>query len=102
MQRLDTSQHLEVRFTFEGTQLTARQGDSVAAALLAADQKVFRTTAVSGAARGPFCMIGVCFDCLVNIDGVANVQACMTEVRDGMRINRQSGAKDIMIPEDQI
>ncbi len=38
--------------------------------------------------------MGVCFDCLVEIDGVANCQACMTEVRDGMRVKRQSGAND--------
>jgi predicted molibdopterin-dependent oxidoreductase YjgC len=42
-------------------------------------------------------MMGVCFECLVEIDGVANRQACMTEVRDGMRIKRQSGANDIGI-----
>ena len=55
----------------------------------------FRTTAVDGRARGPFCMMGVCFDCLVEIDGLANCQACMTEVQAGMRIKRQQGANDI-------
>jgi predicted molibdopterin-dependent oxidoreductase YjgC len=40
-------------------------------------------------------MMGVCFDCLVEIDGVANRQACMIEVRDGMRVKRQLGASDI-------
>lgn len=97
MRRLDQTDAPEVSFTFEGKPITARQGDSVAAALLAADQRVFRQTAVSGAPRGPYCMIGVCFDCLVQIDGVANVQACMTEVTEGMQINRQIGAKDIMV-----
>lgn len=96
MHRLDQTDVPMVAFTFEGTPLTACQGDSVAAALLAADQRVFRQTAVSDSARGPYCMMGVCFDCLVEIDGVANVQACMTQVHEGMRICRQVGAKDIL------
>jgi predicted molibdopterin-dependent oxidoreductase YjgC len=45
-------------------------------------------------------MMGVCFDCLVEIDGVANRQACMIEVRDGMRVKRQLGASDIDIGAD--
>ena len=53
----------------EGEEILAEQGDSVAAALLATGISVFRHTAVSGAARAPFCMIGNCFECLVEIDG---------------------------------
>jgi predicted molibdopterin-dependent oxidoreductase YjgC len=84
-----------VRIEFEGQPLSARGGDTVAAALLADGHWQFRTTPVSGAARGPFCMMGVCFDCLVEIDGVANRQACMVEVREGMRVRRQRGAVDL-------
>ncbi len=84
-----------VTIEFDGEALTARRGDSVAAALLASDHWTFRTTPVSGAPRGAFCMMGVCFDCLVEIDGIANRQACMIEVRDGMRVRRQQGAGDI-------
>jgi hypothetical protein len=80
---------------FEGQPLLALAGDTVAAALLAGSHWRFRSTPVSGAARGPFCMMGICFDCLVEIDGVANRQACMVEVRDGMQIKRQQGAIDI-------
>ncbi len=80
-------------FTFEGRPLEARAGDSVAAALLAAGIPDLRLTPVSGAPRGPWCMMGVCFDCLVEIDGVANRQACMTQVAAGMRIRRQNGAR---------
>lgn len=75
--------------------VTAREGDSVAAALLAAGFAAFRTTPVTGAPRGPYCMIGVCFDCLVAIDGEPNRQACMTLVRDGMRVERQHGARRV-------
>jgi predicted molibdopterin-dependent oxidoreductase YjgC len=75
-----------VEITIDGEPMTARAGDLVAAALLSADIVVFRSTPVSGAQRGPFCMMGVCFDCLVEIDGQPNCQACMTRVAPGMRI----------------
>ena len=83
---------------FEGQRLLAREGDSIAAALLAEGHWRFRTTAVAGTPRGPFCMMGVCFDCLVEVDGVANRQACMIQVREGMRVRRQRGA--VEIPDD--
>jgi len=98
MRRIDQDNQPQVTIEFEGKLLAARRGDSVASALLEADQWTFRTTPVNGEARGPFCMMGVCFDCLVEIDGVANCQACMMEVRDGMSIKRQQGAGDIRLP----
>lgn len=70
----------------DGTKVTARAGDSVAAALLAAGLRAFRSTAVSGAPRGPFCMMGACFDCVLTIDGERNVQACLVRVADGMKV----------------
>ena len=82
-----------VPVTIDGRAFGARDGDSVAAALLAAGVQACRTTPVSGAARGPFCMMGVCFDCLVTIDGEPNRQGCLVPVRAGMRIERQSGAR---------
>ncbi len=71
----------------------ARAGDNVAVALLAAGITTTRSTPVSGAPRGPYCMMGACFDCLAQIDGRPNMQACMTSVRDGMRIRLQIGAR---------
>jgi predicted molibdopterin-dependent oxidoreductase YjgC len=85
---------LGVTITFEGNAVRARDGDSVAAALLAAGHLVFRETAVSGAPRGPFCMMGACFDCLVEIDSEPARQACMVRVAEGMRVRRQRGAAD--------
>lgn len=82
---------------FEGRAVPARDGDSVAAALLAAGIRVTRATPVSGAPRGPFCMMGACFECLAVVDGRASVQTCMTEVRDGMRIERQDGARGLSL-----
>ncbi|GBE42975.1 MAG TPA: (2Fe-2S)-binding protein [Rhizobiales bacterium] len=95
MRRIGRDDAPQVTIEFEGEPLTARRGDSVAAALLAGNHRSFRTTPVSGAARGPFCMMGSCFDCLVEIDGAPNRQACMIEVREGMRVRRQRGAGDI-------
>lgn len=73
-------------------------GASAAAAVLAAGLRSIRNTPVSGAARGPYCMIGVCYDCLAEIDGVPNRQSCMIEAREGMRIRRQSRAPLSMAP----
>jgi predicted molibdopterin-dependent oxidoreductase YjgC len=85
----------EVRFTIDGRPASARRGDSVALALLAAGVAACRTTPVSGAPRGPYCMMGVCFDCLVTIDGVGNLQGCLVPVEDGMRVETQRGARAV-------
>ena len=90
--RIDDVAGEALRFTFEGRTIDARPGDSVAAALFADGVRSVRETPVSGAPRGPFCMMGVCYDCLVEIDGTPNRQACMVEVRAGMTVRRQSGA----------
>ncbi len=74
-----------VQFTFDGQAVSAQSGDSVAAALLAAGRRVFRATPVSGAPRGPFCMMGACHDCLVEIDG-ETVQACQVAVSNGLKV----------------
>lgn len=92
MHRIDVGDRPAVKIYFDGQLIEAREGDSVAAALLSSGMKSIRDTAVTGSSRGPFCMMGVCFDCLVEIDGVPNRQACMTRVRDGMVVERQAGA----------
>lgn len=79
----------------DGKEVPARAGESVAAAMLAAGLVRFRDTAVSGAARGPYCMMGACFECLVTIDGVGSRQACLATVRDGMTVETQSGARKL-------
>lgn len=72
-----------VAVTFAGQELHLPEGANLAAALLAAGITTFRHTPVSGAPRGPFCMMGACFDCLVEVDGVTR-QACMMEVSAGL------------------
>ena len=73
---------------FEGQPLAARAGESLAAALAANGVRSFRSTP-SGAERGIFCGMGVCQDCLVEIDGAPNRGACMVKVHDGMEVRRQ-------------
>jgi len=75
-----------VTIEVDGRRLTVAAGDSVAAALLAAGIIHFRSSARHGAPRGPWCMIGTCFECLVEIDGAPNRQSCLIPVADGMRI----------------
>ncbi|SIS89039.1 2Fe-2S iron-sulfur cluster binding domain-containing protein [Roseivivax lentus] len=79
-----------VPVVLDGTPIDLPDGANLAAALLAAGVDVFRQTPVSGAPRGPFCMMGACFDCLVEIDGVAR-QACMMQVAHGLQITRPQG-----------
>ena len=82
-----------VTIEFEGESLSVGAHETVAAALLAAAPGHTRTTPVSGAPRLPFCMMGTCFECLVEIDGNPNRQACMEPVRDGMKVRRQDGKR---------
>lgn len=81
-----------VQVVVDGEPMAAFEGESVAAALLAAGARVLRTTARDGAPRGLYCGMGVCFECVMTVDGRPNVRTCQTPVRDGMRIERQRGA----------
>ena len=90
--RLSASRDQPICFRFDGAEILGRQGDTVAAALLAAGKTALRTTALSGSPRGPFCMMGVCFDCLVTIDGAPNRQACLTPITEGMDVVPQAGS----------
>ena len=91
-ERVGDIQGAVVTFEFEGRPIEAREGDSVAAALLAAGVLDFRQTPVRNRQRGPLCMMGVCFDCLMEIDGMPNRQACQVTVQPDMRVERQRGA----------
>jgi len=84
-----------VTITIEDQQLEVSTGDTVAAAMLTAGIEYARTTPISGAHRAPYCLMGACFECLVEIDGVPNQQACQTQVREGMTVKLQQGARDI-------
>ena len=84
---------------FEDRTLYVREGTTVAAALLLNGAGPFRTTPVKSAPRAPYCMMGVCFDCLVEVDGKPSRQACLTTVRDGMVIRRQLGASTLELSD---
>ena len=79
----------------EGRAVRVPEGASAAAAILLSGLTSIRDTPVSGSARAPYCMMGVCFDCLAEIDGVPNRQSCMVTARSGMCIRRQRGPREI-------
>lgn len=79
----------------DGVAATAEAGESVAAVLLRQDEVWSRLTAAKGSKRAPYCLMGVCFDCLAEVDGVGSVQTCLTMVQDGMRITRQRGKRSL-------
>ena len=81
-----------LRLTLDGVTIRAHAGDSVAAAVLAQSGDATRQTG-KGTPRAAFCMMGVCFDCLMEVDGQPNVQACQTPVRNGMVLRRQIGLR---------
>jgi len=85
----------KVTLSIDGKVITANATDSVAAAMLAAGIGTCRATPVSGEPRGPYCMMGVCFECLVIVDGKGSRQGCMTRVRPGMQVETQRGKREL-------
>jgi len=81
----------------EGRVVLVLAGASAAAAALMAGLSSIRDTPVGGSERAPYCMMGICFDCLAEIDGVPNRQSCVVAARPGMRIRRQRGARIVAI-----
>ena len=86
---INNTQNESITIYFDGKALTVPKDRNVATALLEAGISNFRKTTLNNENRGPYCMMGVCFDCLINIDGMDNQQACMIKVIDGMKIKRQ-------------
>lgn len=81
-----------VRLMYEGRELVVPAGISVAAAVLGhAHAQSTGVHDVDGSPRAPWCLMGVCFECLMEIDGEPNVQSCLVEVRDGMVVRRGTG-----------
>jgi len=87
-----------VQIRFNDLPLTVPAGITVAAALLQAGVQRFRASPVSGAPRAPYCMMGVCFECLVEIDGEPSRQSCLVNVREGMQVRTQEGARRLDAP----
>ena len=92
LKRLQKSQDKVVTIWFEESPVQAQEGESVAAALLIAGVKYLRKTQVGAKPRMPYCWMGVCYECLLEIDGEQNQQSCLITVKDGMHVRRQSPA----------
>ncbi len=87
--RLNIERGRPLSFSFDGRPIEAYQGETIAAALLASGQRFLRLTDRQSEPRGLFCNMGVCFDCLVNIDGRENQRACQHPVVEGMQVQSQ-------------
>ncbi|MBS3984878.1 MAG: (2Fe-2S)-binding protein [Selenomonadales bacterium] len=81
----------QIKFIYEGQELTGHEGETIAAALHAAGVKVLSRSAVLHRPRGFFCAIGTCSSCLMMVDGVPNVRVCVTKLKAGMVVKEQQG-----------
>ena len=79
----------QVAIELDGVEVSVPADVSVAAALLYLDKIPLRHSAVHGSPRAPFCMMGICFECLIEVDGVVDQRACQIPVRAGMRLRLQ-------------
>lgn len=84
-----------VTVVVEGRSLSAGADETVASVLMRVFGSDYRTSAIDDSTRAPYCMIGVCFECLAEVDGVPNRQGCMITVREGMVIARQKGRVEV-------
>lgn len=93
LQIVPTSQPVEI--TIDGELIHAHEGEPLAAVFLRLPDTHTKTMAGSGAARAPFCLMGVCYECLVVIDGIGMVRSCQEIVQAGMRVERQRGLRQL-------
>jgi predicted molibdopterin-dependent oxidoreductase YjgC len=91
--KLHEPDSIRVVIEIDGAPTVAEPGESVAAVLLRQVEPWARLSPVSHARRAPYCMMGVCFECLAEVDGRSSVQTCLEPVRNGMRVVRQRGAR---------
>ncbi|MYZ45300.1 (2Fe-2S)-binding protein [Schauerella aestuarii] len=94
--KLNESSAQALTLTIDGVPVVAEPGESVAAVLVRQQNPVARNTPVAQSPRAPYCMMGVCFDCLAIVDGVASTQTCLVTVRDGMRVARQYDKRKVV------
>ena len=84
---------------FDGRPVPAVAGESVGAALTNAGIRSWRTTRMKGRPRGLFCGIGICYDCLLTVDGHPNQRACLVPVAPGMRLESGTGSGRELVEE---
>lgn len=80
----------KVEIFIDGRPVEAYTGETIAAVFVAEGIRTFRHTTKRDEPRGLFCGMGVCYECLVTVDGVHAVRACMTPVTAGMRVETQA------------
>jgi predicted molibdopterin-dependent oxidoreductase YjgC len=95
--RLEEPEREWLKVEIDGEMVRVAAGESVAAAILASGMQSCRTSHLSGESRAPFCMMGVCFECLIEIDGIPNRQSCLIPVKEGMQIRRQHGCGEAYV-----
>ncbi|MBS3736878.1 FAD-dependent oxidoreductase [Candidatus Bipolaricaulota bacterium] len=84
-----------VTFSYEGEEVEARKGETIAAALHNEGVVELRKSGDQKRPRGLFCAIGKCSSCLMTVDGVPNVRTCITLVREDMEVKKQDGFPEI-------
>ena len=90
--RLTDLKRNEVILYFEDREIRALQGDTVAAALLLNEYSSFKNNLVSGSPRSPYCMMGACFECLVDVDQMQSLQSCQVIVKNNMQVKRHKAS----------
>jgi predicted molibdopterin-dependent oxidoreductase YjgC len=85
----------EVTFTFDGRELTGREGEPIAAALHAAGVRVLAHSPVLHRPRGFFCAIGNCSSCLMIVNDEPNVRVCVEKLQEGMQVRTQEGRGEL-------
>ncbi len=93
-----------VKIIVDGTEQSVPAGISVAAAVLGHNHNSndsFFHNSMDGSPRSPYCLMGVCFECMLEINGEENVQSCLVEVKENMIINRQKNDKPFSFDNDE-
>ncbi len=85
----------QFKIEVDGEPVAAFEGETVASALLASGRSTLRLTNRRGEPRGIFCGMGVCFDCVMTIDGIPNVRTCVTQAEPGMKVQTQRGLPEV-------
>lgn len=95
---LPSNNEFTVRVSINGNEVDVPKGCSVWSAMAKAGETITRLSSVTEQERSAYCAMGVCFECLVEIDGIPNRQACLSEVYEGMSICGQTIAESSCLP----
>ncbi|WZH38312.1 MAG: (2Fe-2S)-binding protein [Microbacterium enclense] len=85
----------------DGATLEGAEGQTIAGVLLASGRLGWRTTSVGGRPRGVFCGIGVCFDCIAEVNGERDVRLCQRRAKDGDVVRSQQDALPVPVSEEE-